>query len=210
MNKAILSCLLFLFACPLFSASFYPTRLDDSKAVYLTPDSFPVHADGKADDSDAIQAGIDKAAAHGEGILFVPSGRYRITRTIYVWPSVRIIGYGVTRPVFMLADNTPGFQQLGYMFLFAGGHLRPAPRIDFETGRAAQPIAGTVTPNAQVPDANPGTFYSAMSNVDFEIGQGNPGAVGVRFHVAQHCYLAHMDFLDRLGTGCAQRHRQRG
>ena len=28
-----------------------------------------------------------------------------------------------------------------------------------------------------VPDANAGTFYSAISNVDFEIGPGNAGAV---------------------------------
>src|SRR5580698_6965922 len=127
------------------SASYYPVRLEDAKAVYLTPDNFPVHGDGVADDSAAIQAGIDRAAAqHGEGILFVPSGRYRITRTIYVWPSVRVIGYGATRPVFVLADNTPGFQQdLGYMFLFAGGRPRPQPRIDFETGRPARPIEAT-------------------------------------------------------------------
>src|ERR1700734_3140070 len=167
MKKFATVLLSFLFsALPLFAASYYPQRLDDPKAVYLTPDKFSVHADGVADDSDAIQAAIDKAAQHGEGILFVPSGRYRITRTIYVWPSVRVIGYGATRPVFVLADNTPGFHQdLGYMFLFAGGRPRPQPRIDFETGRPARPIEGTVPPNSTIPDANPGTFYSAMSNV---------------------------------------------
>src|ERR1035438_3891360 len=61
--------------------------------------------------------------------------------------------------------------------------------------------SGTVPLNAAVPDANPGTFYSAMSNVDIEIGQGNPAAVAIRFHVAQHCYLAHMDF--HIGSGLA-------
>jgi hypothetical protein len=191
------------------SASYYPLRLEDAKAIYLTPENFPVHGDGVADDSAGIQAGIDRAAEHGEGILFVPPGRYRVTRTIYVWPSVRVIGYGATRPVFVLADNTPGYQQgLGYMFLFAGGRPRAGrsgslsgPRIDFATGRPAEPIAGTVPPDASVADANPGTFYSAMSNVDFEMGKGNPAAVGIRFHVAQHCYLAHMDFW--IGSGLA-------
>ena len=48
-------------------------------------------------------------------------GRYRVTRTIYVWPGVRVIGYGEKRPVFVLADKTPGFQEgIGYMFFFAG------------------------------------------------------------------------------------------
>ena len=53
-------------------------------------------------------------------------------------------------------------------------------------------------------DASPGTFYSAMSNIDIEIQDGNPGAVGVRAHYAQHCFLAHMDF--RIGSGLAGIH----
>jgi hypothetical protein len=55
-----------------------------------------------------------------------------------------------------------------------------------------------------MPDANPGTFYSAMSNIDFEIGGGNAAAVAVRFHAAQHSYLAHMDF--HIGSGLAGLH----
>ena len=207
MNKIRIGFFLFgaLLGCAVLQAmeaSYYPLRLADAKAVYLTPDNFPVRGDGVTDDSAAIQAAIDRAAQHGEGIVFVPSGRYRVTRTIYVWPAVRVIGYGKTRPVFVLTDNTPGYQlDLGYMFLFAGGKPRKQPRIDFATGMPAQPIVGTVPPDASIPDANPGTFYSAMSNVDFEIGRGNPAAVAIRFHVAQHCYLAHMDFW--IGSGLA-------
>src|SRR5271170_2299967 len=36
-------------------ASYYPLRLDDPKAVYLTTNNFPVHADGLGDDADALQ-----------------------------------------------------------------------------------------------------------------------------------------------------------
>ncbi|HSS13565.1 MAG TPA: glycosyl hydrolase family 28-related protein, partial [Rhizomicrobium sp.] len=60
---------------------------------------------------------------------------------------------------------------------------------------------GSVPPNPNISDANPGTFYSAMSNIDFEIGKGNAGAVGIRFHGAQHDYLSHMDF--HIGSGLA-------
>src|SRR5271154_3429484 len=74
------------------AASVYPTRLDDPAAVYLTPEEFHVHGDGKEDDSEAVQAAIDKVqASKGEGIVFVPQGRYRLTRTIYLWPGVRLI-----------------------------------------------------------------------------------------------------------------------
>src|ERR1035438_8620037 len=44
-----------------------------------------------------------------------------------------------------------------------------------------------------VVDANEFTFYSGISNLDFEIGDGNPAAIAIRYHVAQHCYLSHMD-----------------
>ncbi len=182
-----------LMATPLLAASYYPVRLDDPTAVYLTPDKFPVHGDGIADDSDAIQQAIDQVeATTKQGIVFIPSGRYRITKTIYVWPAVRLIGYGPTRPVLVLGKNTPGFQQgIGYMVMFAGGR-HPYSH--------SGPFPGTV-PATEVEDANPGTFYSAMSNVDFEIQDGNPAAVGIRFHVAQHCFLTHMDF--HIGSGLA-------
>ena len=202
-NIAILGTLLFGALLPLQGASYYPLRLEDPKAVYLTKEDFHAAGDGLTDDSAAIQAAVDKAEAdHGEGIVFVPEGRYRITRTIYVWPSVRIIGYGANRPVFVLADDTSGYQQgIGYMFFFTGGraggtHFRERP------SNGPRPVMeGTVPPSNSVIDANPGTFYSAMSNVDFEIGTGNPAAIGIRFHVAQHCYLSHMDF--HIGSGQA-------
>jgi sugar lactone lactonase YvrE len=74
-----------------------------------------------------------------------------------------------------------------------------------EPTRAGSPIAfpppGSVPPNNHVADANSSTFYSAMSNIDFEIGDGNPAAVAVRFHVAQHAFLTHMNF--HVGSGLA-------
>ena len=92
--------------------SIYRDRPDDGKAVYLTADRFAARGDGIADDTAALQAAIDKVQeTNGEGIVFIPQGRYRITRTVYVWPSIRLIGYGAQRPVFVLADNAPGFQQ---------------------------------------------------------------------------------------------------
>lgn len=190
------------------SSSVYPLRLNDPAAVYLTPNHFLVRADGKADASAAIQQAIDRVQeTTGQGIVFILSGRYRITRTIFVWPRIRLIGYGPTRPVFMLADHTPGFQNgPAYMFFFAGFRPGALPArfrkliVNQFPGGHRPPTPGTVPPTF-VPDANPGTFYSAMSNIDFEIGAGNPGAVAIRFHVAQHCFLKHMDF--HIGSGLA-------
>jgi len=166
------------------SQSFYPVRLADPKAVYLTPDQFPIKADGINDDSNGLQQAIDRVQETTRtGIVFVPEGNYRLGKTVYVWPGIRLIGYGSRRPVFILGENTPGFQDGSrkYMVFFSGGRPR----------EAGQPIR----------DGNPGTFYSAMANIDMEIRDGNPAAIAIRFHVAQHCYLAHMDF--RIGGGKA-------
>jgi hypothetical protein len=192
--------LLGIFSTTAFAASVITTKLDDPKAVYLAAPEFAVHADGQNDDSAALQAAIDKAGNTArEGIVFVPSGRYRLARTVYVWPGVRVFGYGATRPVFPLAANTPGFQSgIGVMVMFTGsrpGHRPPMfAKVPF-------PPPGSVPSNAEAADANPGTFYSAMSNIDFEIGDGNPAAAAIRFHAAQHAYLSHMDF--HVGSGLA-------
>ncbi len=173
-------------------------RLDDSNATNVSPPAFAVHADGRSDDSSAIQAAIDKAYFSHQGIVFLPSGRYAITHTVYVRAGIRLFGYGATRPIFVLPDNSPGFQKdMGVMFMFIGA--RPGGAYD-PGSRVPVPPPGTVPP-LEVPDANSGTFYSAMSNVDFEIGDGNPAAVAVRFHVAQHAFLTHIDF--HLGSGLA-------
>src|ERR1039458_3350888 len=132
MKKVLLSALLLLaVSAGAFASSMFSTRLDDPKAVYLTAKEFGTHGDGKADDCAAIQAAIDKAgSAAQEGIVFVPAGRYRLTRTIYVWPGVRVIGYGASRPVFLLADATPGFQKgVGDMVIFPGLAPGEMPRV---------------------------------------------------------------------------------
>jgi hypothetical protein len=178
-------------AAPVWAASYYTVRMDDPKAVYLTAEAFGARGDGVADDTAAIQRAIDKAVATSSfGIVFVPEGRYRLTRTVNVWASVRVIGYGANRPVFVLAPRTPGYADPdaeSYMIFFSGGR----PGGGNRGGRGAG-------------DAGAGTFYSAMSNIDLEIGDGNPGAVGVRGTYAQHCFLAHMDF--RIGGGLAGVH----
>jgi sugar lactone lactonase YvrE len=197
--KGLLPVLALFVAAPSGASSFYPLRPEDSRALYLAPNDAS-HGEVPPDATDQIQSAINKIQeTSGQGILFIPEGRYRISRTLIVWPGIRLMGYGSHRPVLVLAKNTPGYEsEIGYMVLFAGG--RP-----LSAGAAGgSGVAGIVPPDASIPDANPGTFYSAMSNIDLDIENGNPGAVGIRFHVAQHSYLAHMDF--HIGSGLAALH----
>jgi sugar lactone lactonase YvrE/polygalacturonase len=205
MKLLCLIVLLALGAPTLPAASYYTLRANDPEAVYLERGSSGLRGDGIADDSEAIQRGIDRVQeTKGQGIIFLPQGRYRITKTIYIWPGVRLIGYGAERPTLFLGKDTAGFQSnMGYMVFFAGARIGGPARPGTRRPASNEPFAGTVPPQPAV-DSSPGTFYSAMSNIDIEIGDGNPAAVGIRSHYAQHCFLSHMDF--RLGSGLAGIH----
>lgn len=150
--------------------------------------------DGRADDSDALQHAIDAAGGpSGDGIVFLPSGRYRLTRSILVPPGIRIFGVGHTRPLLLLGDHTPGFQDgVSTLVVFTGDD-------QYQVGAVPVPVPTIVPRNRVVRDANSSTFYSSMSNIDFDLGEGNPAAAAVRFRLAQHGFLTHMDFHIKSG-----------
>lgn len=169
--------------------SVYTERMNDPEAVYFTPENFSITTDGKTDVSEALQAAINQVKdKYNFGIVFIPEGKYRISKTIYIPKAVRVIGYGEKRPLIILSKNSPGYQKevpddkgkANYMFWFTDGVVREgeAPR-----------------------DANPGTFYSAISNIDLKIEDGNPYAVGLRTHFAQHSFVTNMDI--HIGKGKA-------
>ena len=92
------------FAQPTRSVSAFVIAPNDPAAVTVA-----AKGDGVADDTAAVQAAIDAAGKPGGGIVFLPAGRYRISRTLYMWPGVRLFGVGKRRPVIVLAPNTRGF-----------------------------------------------------------------------------------------------------
>ncbi|HVF95294.1 MAG TPA: glycosyl hydrolase family 28-related protein [Sphingomonas sp.] len=176
------------------STSVFLTAPDDPRAVTVKG-----VGDGRADDTAAIQQAIDAVAAGrqrgGGGVVFLPAGRYRISRTVFLRSGVRMFGVGPTRPVLILGDNTPGYARgIGAMLSFTG-------EDQYSAGKPPVPPPTSVPPNDATFDATSTTFYSALANVDFEIGDGNAGAVAVRFRVAQHGFLRHVDF--RLGSAFA-------
>ena len=169
--------------------SVFTDRPADTAAVYFTPEYFSIKADGSADVSDALQEALNvaKHKESGCGILFVPEGVYKLSKTIYVPAGVRLIGYGAKRPVFVLAKNAPGFREETsetnkgkYLFWFISGNYRP--------GRP-------------VTDANAGTFYSSLMNADIRIEDGNPNASAIRAHFAQHCSISNVTI--HVGKGRA-------
>jgi sugar lactone lactonase YvrE len=163
-------------AATLYADSVYPRRPEDPQAICLTKDQFDVHADGIGDDAEALQEAINRVQETARiGVVFIPEGRYRLGKTVFVWQGIRLIGYGRTRPLFVLGKNTPGFQEGTGKYMVHFADYRPQQGRPFSDGSEF-------------------TFYSGMNNIDFEIQEGNPAAVAIRFHVAQHSSLQNMDF----------------
>ena len=160
----------------LHAQSYFPQRPDDPRAVNFTKETFGAQADGVGDDAEALQNAINRVQETTRmGVVLIPEGRYRLGKTVYVWQGIRLIGYGSKRPVLVLGRDTPGFQDGAgrYMIHFADNRpQRGGPFVD----------------------ASEFTFYSGLNNIDFELQDGNAAAIAVRFHVAQHSMLTHMDF----------------
>jgi len=169
--------------------SVYRQQINDPNAMYFTTENFPITADGKTDVSDALQSAINQVKKqYNFGIVFIPEGTYKISKTIYIPQAVRLIGYGKNRPLIVLGKKSPGYQEerpddkgkANYMFWFTSNLV--------EQG-------GTVR------DAGAGTFYSAISNIDLKIEDGNPNAVALRTHFAQHSFVSDVDIY--IGKGKA-------
>ncbi|HTF30681.1 MAG TPA: glycosyl hydrolase family 28-related protein, partial [Flavitalea sp.] len=171
------------------SKSLYESKIDDTAAITFSPENFSIKADGVMDVSEALQIAINSLKVKSNfGIVFIPEGKYLISTTIYIPQAIRLIGYGKKRPLIILKKNSPGFQvpdstdkgNAKYLFWFTSTIVRPG-----------QPVR----------DANAGTFYSGMSNIDLKIDDGNPAAVALRTHFAQHSFISHVDI--HIGKGRA-------
>ncbi|CAM3281643.1 glycosyl hydrolase family 28-related protein [Occultella aeris] len=165
--------------------SVYASMPQDPLAVVLGSPGFPVHGDGVGDDTAVIQAAINEASRRGGenwlgnivggargvevgdggGLVFVPEGTYRISGRINLHASVRLIGFGASRPQFYVAPGTPGFDG-DPEFVFAATR-RP------------------YVPDAPVTFGNNDTFGTGLVNVNIVVAEHNPGAIGVRFGGAQ-------------------------
>jgi hypothetical protein len=168
------------------SASYYTQAPVDPAPVILRPGAFGAIGDGVADDTAALQAAVNAIQEKTvRGVVLLEQGRYRLTDTVHVWAGIRLIGYGAERPVLVLGGNTSGFDGEESRYLLHYTSYRPAE------GEAIR-------------DANPGTFYSAFSNIDVEIGAGNPAAVAIRSHWAQHGFIAHARFTLTSGRAAVE------
>ncbi len=189
MRFLILHSLLLAFLFSPVSAENQPTRASvfesaprDPQAIYFEKERFGFHADGKTDDSAALQRAIDEIAETSSyGVLFIPEGRYRLAETVHLWRGVRLIGFGAKRPVFLLTERTSGFGEGEEKYMLKFCH-KP-------------------TGVGNVQDAGNTSYASGIRNIDFKIEEGNPGAIALRYRIPQLCALENMRFDIGQGKG---------
>lgn len=126
-----------------------PRAADRGIAAVEVRQSMPVSVrsmgalgDGRSDDTDAFQHGVDVLEAAGGGTLLIPPGTYR-TGTIRFPPNpalVRVEGSGPTRSIWEMADPTAPIIRLksrsspwrvtGGVFRSFGVRAHPAGKLD--------------------------------------------------------------------------------
>ena len=159
-----------------YGESIFPVQPNDPKAYVFGAERFGADPSGEGDNTAAMQAAIDKLEVEVKnGIMFIPEGTYRFAGTVQLWRGIRLIGFGARRPVFTVADDTPGFQGPDSKYIFHFRVNKPGP-------------------GEEPRDAQNTTFFSSIRNIDFGLGKGNPGLVACRFRVAQLCSIEDVDF----------------
>jgi hypothetical protein len=137
--------------------------------------------DGTSDDTAAIRQALldndwkDADANHTQydrsspRTIFLPAGTYRISGSLSIpGSSIRLSGAGMGRTTIKLINNAAGFGSTG------------TPQYVLRTGQAMD-----------TGQANSG-FSNYVENLTLDIGAGNPGAVGIRYDVANRGTMKHV------------------
>ena len=171
-QRLIGACAAFLMALgaaqpALASQSVYVSAPDEPGAIRVVG-----AGDGRADDSAALQQAIDKAAEKGGGgIVFLPEAPTASAVRSISGRACASSASAQNGPSFCWAANTPGFQRgVAHMLIFAGG--RPGRDIPSLADSSLSRRPAACPFDKDFADANPGTFYSALGNIDFRILDG--------------------------------------
>jgi len=193
---------------------------------YLDVTALGIDNTGTVDVTDAINEAI-VMARDNQLVCYFPSGTYLISDTIKAmllsydhnnnpndpyfsdrrFPCV-LEGECTNRPVLKLKDGAPGFNTPTEGGSKAAVMIWAAPRVDqtiTKNGNTIQYPKGSTDPEAEFPGI---AFNQIFRNFVIDLGNNNPGAVGVRFSGAQG---ASMENVKIIATGAyAGLHRTMG
>lgn len=179
MKSVGLSILLFVLACVPFVGAYPQSSTATTSASvgeeFVGPfpswanvkTSYGAVGDGTTDDTAALQKGLDELGQPGHSpVLFVPSGRYRITRTLTLDPRlfISIVGDDPA-DVSIVWDGASG----GTMLSLNGVAYSRVTRLTFDGQRRAS-VAIDQSWDGQRPNFDTGNEYSDHVFVDVEYG----------------------------------------
>jgi len=171
--------LLFFLAPPVSSAQESPALhfvLPSDAGVINVKSDYGAKGDGVTDDTDAIQQAIKfaldrQSRSAAPPFIFFPAGTYLVTKPIESrigtggWSNgwrtgMLLLGENEKTTVLKLRDNLPAYQD------------KKAPEALLRTG----------SENPQNPNGAGGqAFRASLINLTFDVGRGNPGAVGIDY-----------------------------
>lgn len=147
--------------------------------VDVTQPPYRAKGDGAADDTEALQRAINESVGRHK-LLFFPKGTYLVSRTI-TWPKrwegkdnwgkTYLRGESLRDTVIRLKDNTFTNKDEPRAIMWCGGF------------------------------GSADWFHNYVENLTFDVGRGNPGAVGLQFYSNNSGAVRDCRFLAGEGSG---------
>lgn len=147
--------------------------------VDVTKAPYNAKGDGKTDDTAAIQRAINENTGHGR-ILYFPAGTYLVSKTL-TWPKrfndhenwgkTTLQGVSSSQSVIRLRDATFTDPKQPQSIMWCGGF------------------------------GSADWFHNHVQGLTFNVGRGNPGAIGLQFYANNYGAVRDCQFISEDGQG---------
>jgi sugar lactone lactonase YvrE len=148
-------------------------------ATWVNLASLGARGDGEFDNTEILQAAIDKYPA-----IYLPTGRYRVTRTIHLKPDTALIGLHPFTTQILIKDGTPAF---------AGVHM--------ESGSGRRGGGAPAFPGSPVPlvESSRGG-REIVTGIGLDTGGNNPAATALKWMAGKDSMVNDVKFLGGHGS----------
>ena len=159
--------------------------------------AFGAKGDGVTDDTGAFIRALDEGRgsvrAKTPANVYVPPGVYALSDTLILWKATLMAGDSRDPPTLLLKPRSPGF----------GDPDRPKPLIVTACGYSIDATTRDWrTRTNQLGGSTNNTFYITVRHIKVRIAEGNPGAWGLYWLVAQQTALRHVSIDAGQAQGC--------
>ena len=167
-------------------------------AVNVKAAPYFAKGDGKTDDTEAIQRAVD-----GNGIVLLPKGRYRLTKTLRLRPETKLVGVGQHLSLLMVIGPSDGLRGCRAPACRRSRPRRAAARCSIRSGI----FVAKEAPGAYALDWRCGP-QSVLRTVTFQFSAAVPGVKPpvrntplVKVSGAGRWYNFYAEFSSDLGPG---------